>query len=402
MEHDDAQPSSPPPNSVLPLPVTQHGPSRGSAARALDLVGKLSHPLLEPAVRHVGDGGHLDAPLVVELDPTSFCDLGCPECISGPLLRNGQFSNRRLIELGEELIAAGVRAVILIGGGEPLLHQKTGELISLLDGAGVAVGVTTNGTQLSRHMSVIATHAAWTRVSVDAATQATYEVIRPHRGRTSPFTAVVESMRELATRKKGLLGFSFLLVSRRGTDSTVTATNAHEITAAAALARDIGCDYFELKPEYDLAHFVREQPQAQVQLLRSQLRATREFESPTFSVLTPAHLDDVLDGRSLVQNKSYQECPTIEFRTLLTAQGAYACPYHRGNPQARYGDPTTDSVIDLWQGQRRRHVADALDPSQHCRFHCIRHQSNLYVLGQARASREGSAAADNLPLDPFI
>ena len=38
-------------------------------------------------------------------------------------MRGGRFSDE-LLELGSELIEADVRAVILIGGGEPLAHPR--------------------------------------------------------------------------------------------------------------------------------------------------------------------------------------------------------------------------------------------------------------------------------------
>ena len=65
-------------------------------------------------------------PLVIELDPTAVCDLACPGCISEDLVSVGNsFSNDRLMEIGQEFIDCGVKAVILIGGGEPLAHPKT-------------------------------------------------------------------------------------------------------------------------------------------------------------------------------------------------------------------------------------------------------------------------------------
>ena len=59
---------------------------------------------------------------MVELDTTAACDLACPGCISRHNCQGGSF-NQRLLELGEELIA-DIRAMILIGGGEPLAHQN--------------------------------------------------------------------------------------------------------------------------------------------------------------------------------------------------------------------------------------------------------------------------------------
>src|ERR1700731_1083491 len=73
------------------------------------------------------------SPFVVELDPTAACDLACPGCISEDLIALGnRFTDERLLELGREFIDCGVKAVILIGGGEPLAHRKIGEFITLM------------------------------------------------------------------------------------------------------------------------------------------------------------------------------------------------------------------------------------------------------------------------------
>src|SRR5215472_11938445 len=96
------------------------------------------------------------APFVVELDPTAACDLACPGCISEDIIAaGGRFSDERLLELGREFVECGVRAVILIGGGEPLAHRKSGELIELLGKNDVHVGITTNGSFIDRYLGPI-------------------------------------------------------------------------------------------------------------------------------------------------------------------------------------------------------------------------------------------------------
>ena len=157
----------------------------------LDLAGKLSQPAArELAQRSRSTNGH--APIVVELDPTSFCDSVCPECISQQLLQTTRFSAERLLALSGELVAAGVKAVILIGGGEPLAHPAVSQAIESLSAGGLQVGLTTSGTLLSRHLPVVARHCAWTRVSVDAATAETYAHVRPHRSKRNMFDRVID------------------------------------------------------------------------------------------------------------------------------------------------------------------------------------------------------------------
>lgn len=376
------------------------GSCRTKAGKRLDLVAKLSQASVRPVVDQLQRGEKPSAPLVVELDPTSFCDLACPECISLQLLQQGRLTSERLTDLCDELAMAGVRAVILIGGGEPLLHPVVGKLIPRLAGHGVAVGITTNGTQLQRYLDPIAEHVSWTRVSVDASTPATYEQLRPHRAGRNVFGQVIDGMRALATRKRGALGYSFLLVSRRDTKGDVTLSNLDEVLPAAKLAREIGCDYFEVKPEYDADHFLLAHPADAVKQLVTDLQRVQELARPGFDVIAPTNLDEILASGPLVQPKSYDHCPVSELRTLITPTGAYLCPYHRGNPAARFGDPATEGFAEMWAGPARDAALGAIAPSADCRFHCIRHNSNLEILG---ATEPGSGPRHTVPdYDPFV
>jgi sulfatase maturation enzyme AslB (radical SAM superfamily) len=350
-------------------------------------------------VNAVAAGESLAAPLVVELDPTSFCDMRCPECISIELLNDARFPRERLLSLAKEFAELGVRAVILIGGGEPLMHNAIGDVIDILGRAGIAVGPTTNGTMIHRYLEPIAEFGSWTRVSVDAGTAETFERFRPHRTGRNVFDRVIDNMRQLAAVKRGSLGYSFLLVARTTPDGALVESNFGDVAAAAVLARDIGCDYFEVKPTYDLAHFLVAQPPGLGDLLADQLHQAHETATGGFEVLSPRTLATVMDERQYVEPKGYHHCPVAELRTLVTATGAYVCPYHRGNPHARYGNPLTESFAEMWSGQRRHDVKTGIDPATECRFHCIRHQSNLLLLRMAHEDLSSEVVPDH---DPFL
>ena len=103
-------------------------------ARVMKLTNKLYQKFVIDKLDKTDWNSGNDAPLVVELDPTSVCDLACPGCISEDIIAAGNsFSNERLMSLGQELIDCGVKAVILIGGGEPLVHPKIGDFINLVE-----------------------------------------------------------------------------------------------------------------------------------------------------------------------------------------------------------------------------------------------------------------------------
>lgn len=319
-------------------------------------------------------------PLVVELDPTAACDLACPGCISEDLVALGnRFSEARLLELGREFIDSGVKAVILIGGGEPLAHKKIGEFMELMGTNDVHIGITTNGSFIDRHIDAISEYSKWTRVSMDAATDKVFSILRPTRGGKSKFEKIVSNMRLLARSKKGKLGYSFLI--QTPADGVGIISNIHEIYDAALLARDIGCDYFEVKPTYQfrngIPHALMKHQKKLMDAARVEINRLDELETATFRIMYAINLKYALDGVEADQPKDYKTCPSTHLRTTVTPTGVFVCPYWRGKEPMLVGDVTRQSFQEVWQGQLRREVMGRLDASKDCNFHCLRHETNV-------------------------
>ncbi|MGI5238805.1 radical SAM protein [Dactylosporangium sp. CA-139066] len=358
----------------------------------MNLVEKLSQPSIRESAMRVADGERLAAPVVVDIDPTTFCDLSCPECISASLLHQGRFTQQRLVELAHELISAGVQGVVFIGGGEPLAHPATTSAIEILHTGGIAVGLVTNGTLLDRNLAVLAGHVSWVRVSVDAATPMTYAAFRPSRNGRNMFATVIENMRSLAAVKSGQLGYSFVVNAPSTSGRESDRTNMFEIDAAAVLARDIGCDYFEIKAAMlDDHRLAPVSPRVRGEL-SARLEAARGHQRPGFSVTMSSSFERLLRDTDLSQPKEYRSCATAELRTVITPSGVFVCPYHRGNPAMRIGDAVTTHLTELWARAR----PDVVDPSRDCPFHCARHATNLALA--APLPDAGPLDA----IDPFI
>lgn len=288
----------------------------------------------------------------------------------------------------------GVKAVILIGGGEPLAHSGTQALIYTLGRAGIAIGVVTNGTMIDRNLPGLAEYASWVRVSVDAATSDTYQSFRPSRKGGSVFDHVIENMRRLAAVKKGILGYSFLVMARQGNGKPAV-SNHHEVLAAAELAKGIGCDYFELKAMFDEGHHIVGLAEDVLASIADQLKQARWLGGPEFEIVHSSTLDSVCDHVGPIQPKNYHRCRIAELRTLVTSSGVYICPYHRGNSTAMLGDAVTESLVDIWSQSER----GIIDPTRDCTFHCARHTSNLEL--HQIAMGNGRPVLEN-DLDLFI
>jgi molybdenum cofactor biosynthesis enzyme MoaA len=196
----------------------------------VDFVHKLLQPALRPRLEELITRGTTSGPLIVEFDPTTTCNFACPECISMGLLNKGQFHPTRVIDIIDEFYRAGVKGIVFIGGGEPLAHSSMPQPIVHSHRLGMAVGLTTNGSLVDRYLDEIAECVKWTRFSVDAGTAETFAVFRPSHIK-NPFDKVISNIERLVKRKKGKVGYSFLLLERKTKDRTLT--NHDEIYQAA-------------------------------------------------------------------------------------------------------------------------------------------------------------------------
>ena len=173
--------------------------------RALSLVDKLKQNEVQERIKSLFIKKDQVGPWVVELDPTTACNLACHDCISANLLNQGGIDPSRLLKLADEFKEVGVRAVVLIGGGEPMAHKEFGNLVDAFSKKDIHTGVTTNGTLMKKHMQVCAENVSWLRVSVDAGSENVFQEFRPHASGKSQFNLVIDNMREFAKKKKGIL-----------------------------------------------------------------------------------------------------------------------------------------------------------------------------------------------------
>jgi hypothetical protein len=371
------------------------GPSARPGAKGhFDFMGKLLQADLRPQLTQLVDGT-LSAPMLVELDPTSTCNFSCPNCISGDLLNRGRMPTDELLELVETIGDAGVRGVILIGGGEPHAHPPHGRVLRRLAERSVAVGLTTNGTLLRRHRDLVARTCSWVRVSVDAGSAETFDYFRPSR-LPEAFRLVLGEMRALAgADPRPTVGYSFLLQWGEVLPVTVTGsaasggpapsvtvdgrrivTNLHEIAQAAAVARATGCDYFEVKPAVDARHALRPLPDELHPLLVDQLERAAELVDDGFDVVVTSGIRQLLTGRT-DQPKHYDQCPVIRARTLITHEGVFPCPYFRGVADRQISVTATEALRD-WPGTIQM-LDQIVSPRRDCSFFCIRHPVNTFL-----------------------
>ena len=79
--------------------------------RALSLEGKLNQNGIKERIKSTFIKKERTGPWVIELDPTTACNLACHDCISANLLNQGGIDPKRLLKLANESLIFLFRSV---------------------------------------------------------------------------------------------------------------------------------------------------------------------------------------------------------------------------------------------------------------------------------------------------
>ncbi|MBN2125043.1 MAG: radical SAM protein [Deltaproteobacteria bacterium] len=173
-------------------------------------------------------------PLHFQLEPTTYCNLRCPQCPRDSYVEEPR--NMTLEEFAGVVDLMRPTHITLSGLGEPTLNPELFDMISYARKRRVNVNTTSNFVVLTdRHVrGFLRSDLNLLTVSVDAATPGSYLKVR---GKDC-FSAVIENVRILVGRKKE---------DRRGNPSlrlafVVQKENLEEISDFYRLAADLGVD----------------------------------------------------------------------------------------------------------------------------------------------------------------
>ena len=213
------------------------------------------------------------APLFVAWQLTNRCPARCITCCeeSGPdKAWRDELSPREALDLAHAIAAAGI-PYVAFGGGEPLGVPHAWDLFEVLAKAGVALKLETEGSYIDEPAAdrLAGLPVQCVQVSVDGASAATHEHVRPG----SSFASATAAIERLATR-----GCKPQLVF------VPTRINLAEIVAAFDLAGELGCDTFVTGPlmrlgraahDWDRIAPSEDQWRRAVEALRGRAAATR-------------------------------------------------------------------------------------------------------------------------------
>lgn len=338
----------------------------GAATPSIHQFGdKLRHPRtiaafreFVAAMRHYRATGSTErlaaTPLLsINLDLTTACDHACGHCVDDEVINTGpKYSGDNVLHTIDTLADRGLCSVILIGGGEPTLHPKFGEIVRHIKARGLELGLVTHGGHAQKIVEVADQFQStdWVRFSIDAATNETYQDIHFGQAGKKPRNTLAEILANGRSIKEAnpaiQLGYSYVVVppgqeyhGRRLRD------NIDEIPGAAANAREHGFTYLSLKPclikrEVEgetLMYGVRpEEIAALIARIRDRIAAA-EAVAGDVRIVQSQNLVAMLAGRLDVLREQPQICYAGFLRQVVSPFSIVHCPAWRGDVRAQVG-----------------------------------------------------------------
>jgi ADP-L-glycero-D-manno-heptose 6-epimerase len=336
------------------------------------------------------------APLSINLDLTTSCNYRCDHCVDMHILNTGiHHDQETLLDSLTCLAEHGLRSVILIGGGEPTVHPRFGEVVRHLKALGLKIGVVTNGSRLERVLEVADAFdgSDWVRLSLDSGADATFQAMHLPR-KAITLEEICAGVPPLKDANPSLqVGFSFIIVwGGSEANGAKIHENVHEIVAAAELAKAHRFDYIAFKPFLERV----EETNAEVINLtrdsrlvgdvmadiRRNLDEAAQLADDRFRVVESTNLRVLANGTYREFTRQPATCHMTFFRQVVSPLGVFNCPVYRNVSAARIGTKTAYAT-DAAERQTVRdtlRTIESFDASARCgEVTCLYNHANWFV-----------------------
>ena len=188
--------------------------------------------------RMTGETHHWGKPISISIEPTTACNLGCPECPSG-LKEFSRPTGRMALGNFEKWISElndYISYITLYFQGEPYLNPQFLDMVKIASDKNIFTATSTNAHFINSKVAEETVKSGLSRliISIDGTTQEVYEQYR----RNGSVDKVIEGTKQMVNWKKQLqskspeIVFQFLVVR----------PNEHQVIEVQKLAKELGVD----------------------------------------------------------------------------------------------------------------------------------------------------------------
>lgn len=271
---------------------------------------------------------HRGLPVAISIEPTTSCNLRCPECPSGlrSFTRPTGMLSEELFKKTIDELSDTLLYLIFYFQGEPYLHPKFLELVKYASQKGIYTATSTNAHYLNETNAKRTIESGLDRliISIDGTTQEVYEQYRVGGN----LEKVIEGTKNIVRLKKELKSatphiiFQFLVVK----------PNEHQIEEVRQLANEIGVDEVAFKT-------------AQIY----------DFEDGSELIPTIdkySRYAQTAEGKFRIKNKMLNHCWKMWHSCVITWDGLVVPCCFDKDAEYRLGDLKTNYFKEIWQDKK--------------------------------------------------
>jgi radical SAM protein with 4Fe4S-binding SPASM domain len=275
-------------------------------------------------------------PISISFEPTTSCNLRCPECPSGlrSFTRPRGMLDQALFRRVIDQLAPTLSYLTFYFQGEPFLHPQFLEMVQYASQKGIYTATSTNAHYLQEDTAKATVTSALDRliISIDGTSQGAYQSYRVG----GSLEKVLEGTRNIVRWKKKLRSktphviFQFLVVK----------ANEHQIPEVHTLANELGVDQVVLKTAqiYDF--------EAGSDLIPAQEQYSRYRRTER--------------GAYEIKNKLLNECWKMWHSCVITWDGSVVPCCFDKDAHFVLGDLNHKTFKEIWTGEKYNQFRSSL------------------------------------------
>lgn len=309
--------------------------------------------------------GERCTPIYIRIKPTNKCDQDCYYCVYkhafGDLedyCPTDEIPYEKMMEIVEDIIDMGVKAVTFSGGGEPLLYPYIVEVMEKLLAGGVDLSMITNASMLYGKRAEILAKAKWVRISVESIQDSEYCRLRGIK--EGAFERLCDNIKQFAAIKED--------TCQLGVNMVVGKENYKEVRKMAELMKKLGVNHVKYAPLLSNAtekyhHEFKDKVSEEL------VRAQEELADDKFQIID---LYTKAFSNSVIFKRKYIRCPIKEFVCVIAANSkVYYCHDKAYLKNGVVGDLTHQSFKECWYSEMVTKQFKDFNAMRDCNQHCV-------------------------------
>ena len=314
------------------------------------------------------------APIHMEVSLANVCNQKCTFCYINWSHAKGLMPADMATDLMRSAKRVGVKSTLIAGEGEPTLNPVYVEAIETCGEVGLDVAFNTNAVRMTeKEIERIMPHLSWVRCSVQGSNPELYTKI--HQVDEHHYKKAMKHIAYMATvRDRNNYDVKI------GVQQVQLAENAHDAYDLAKLARELGADYYVIKPchPHELNTNNYAATTGLVEQYRNVLERAQELNTDRFKVMIRWNF-----LKEASEPRTYHKCLGLPFIIQITAEGDIVTCYPWATEgKHRYGSLRDRSLEDIVRSPEYRATWEWARDNVNvhkCMPTCRQHNANKFL-----------------------